>query len=259
MLGVAAVSSPRALADEGGVSFWIPGTYGSLAAVPSQPGWTITTLNYFASVSAGRNVDFEIGGRVVAGLDGKVDAQLLSATYVFATPVLGGQASLGMSGFYGDSSASIFGTLAGPGGAMISGSRSQSVTGFGDLYPVGAIRWNQGVSNFMTYLTGDIPVGLYSSQNLANLGIGHGAINGGGGYTYFNPQTGNELSAVIGATYNFMNESTNYQNGIDGHLDWGASHFLSPNVSFGAVGYVYQQITGAADRATELVRSSRAS
>ena len=96
----------------------------------------------------------------------------------------------------------------------------------------------------MTYLTGDIPVGDYSSQNLANIGIGHAAIDGGGGYTYFNPQTGNELSAVVGVTYNFINPSTNVQSGIDSHLDWGASHFLTPNVSFGAVGYVYQQLTG---------------
>ena len=42
----------------------------------------------------------------------------------------------------------------------------------------------------MTYLTGDIPVGLYSSQNLSNLGIGHGAVDAGGGDTYFDKQTG---------------------------------------------------------------------
>jgi hypothetical protein len=127
---------------------------------------------------------------------------------------------------------------------MISGSREQTTTGFGDLYPQASLRWNQGVNSYMTYLTGDIPVGDYSSQNLANVGIGHGAIDTGGGYTYFNPQTGNEVSAVIGATYNFINPSTNYQSGVDSHLDLAASHFLTPNVSFGAVGYVYQQITG---------------
>jgi hypothetical protein len=27
-------------ADEGGISFWLPGTFGSLAAVPQQPGWS---------------------------------------------------------------------------------------------------------------------------------------------------------------------------------------------------------------------------
>jgi hypothetical protein len=41
-----------------------------------------------------------------------------------------------------------------------------------------------------------------------------------------------------------MNTSTNYQNGIDFHLDWGASQFLSKQLLVGAVGYVYDQVTG---------------
>ena len=49
--------------------------------------------------------------------------------------------------------------------------------------------------------TGDIPVGSYNSSSLANLGVGHSAIDAGGGYTYFNPRTGHE-SAVAGLTYN---------------------------------------------------------
>jgi hypothetical protein len=32
----------------------------------------------------------------------------------------------------------------------------------------------------MVYGAGDIPVGDYSSTNLANIGIGHGAVDGGG-------------------------------------------------------------------------------
>jgi hypothetical protein len=34
--------SQCALADEGGVSFWIPGFFGSLAAAPQQEGWSLT-------------------------------------------------------------------------------------------------------------------------------------------------------------------------------------------------------------------------
>jgi hypothetical protein len=49
---------------------------------------------------------------------------------------------------------------------------------------------------------------------------------------------------VAGFTYNLINTSTNYQNGIDFHLDWGASQFLSKQVLVGAVGYVYDQVTG---------------
>jgi site-specific recombinase XerD len=41
----------------------------------------------------------------------------------------------------------------------------------------------------------------YSPTNLVNFGIGHGAVIAGGGYTYFNPQTGHEFSAVTGFTY----------------------------------------------------------
>jgi hypothetical protein len=39
------VSAPRSvLADEGGVSFWIPGFFGSLAATPQHPGWLVATI-----------------------------------------------------------------------------------------------------------------------------------------------------------------------------------------------------------------------
>jgi hypothetical protein len=50
----------------------------------------------------------------------------------------------------------------------------------------------------MTYVTGNVTVGRYDPTRLANLGLGHNAIDVGGGYTYFNPQTGNEFSAVLG-------------------------------------------------------------
>ena len=45
-----------ALADEGGVSFWLPGIYGSLAAAPQQPGWSFAGVNYFDSVSASGSI-----------------------------------------------------------------------------------------------------------------------------------------------------------------------------------------------------------
>ena len=52
-------------ADEGGVSFWLPGLFGSLAAVPQQPGWSILTIYWHDSVSAGADVgrarEFTIG------------------------------------------------------------------------------------------------------------------------------------------------------------------------------------------------------
>src|SRR6202790_2053564 len=45
--------SQCALADESGVSFWVPGFFGSLAAAPQQPGWSLANIYYHTSVSAG--------------------------------------------------------------------------------------------------------------------------------------------------------------------------------------------------------------
>jgi hypothetical protein len=232
----ALASMPRiASADEGGVSFWLPGAFGSLAAAPQQPGWSLANLYYHTSVSGGGDVALErefelrrvpaglsLSARLSASLGATADLEALIPTYVFATPVLGGQLAASMMGVYGSQSANINGTLSGTVSAgpftvpfMRSDSISGSLTAFGDLYPQATLKWNQGVYNYMIYAMGDIPVGAYDSTRLANIGIGHGALDGGVGYTYFNPQTGKELSAVAGFTYNLTNSATNYQNGVD--------------------------------------------
>jgi hypothetical protein len=237
-------ASPSALADQGGISFWLPGLFGSLAAVPGQPGVSFTTIYIHPAVEAGGQKNFNLGGQIVAGVDGHANLVAFGPTYVFATPVLGGQAAISLFGVGGRDVASISATLTGPLGRTISGSRTDGLTSFGDLLPQGSLKWNQGVHNFMIYAMGDIPVGDYDPTRLANLGLGHGAIDGGGGYTYFNPQTGNELSTVAGFTYNFENTALQYQNGVDLHVDWAASHFLTKQILVGAVGYYFQQITG---------------
>ena len=35
------------------MSFWLPGQFGSLAAVPAQPGWSFANIYYHTDVSAG--------------------------------------------------------------------------------------------------------------------------------------------------------------------------------------------------------------
>jgi hypothetical protein len=196
---------------------------------------------------------------VNANVNANVNLGLVAGTYTFATPVLGGQASATLLASYGSNSTSLagslVGTVTGPGGGTLPFSRfdsiDSSIIGFGDLIPIFQLKWNAGVHNYMTYIAGDIPVGMYQSTRLANLGIGHGTIDAGGGYTYFNPQTGHEFSAVLGFTYNFKNTATQYQNGVDMHLDWGASQFLTKQWQVGLVGYLYQEIgcdSGSGDR-----------
>jgi hypothetical protein len=261
-LVAAACATDKALADEDGVSFWIPGFFGSLAAVPQQPGWSLTSIFYNTNVSASGNAavarEITIGQfnpkiniSVNANVHANAPIGFVAPSYVFATPFLGGQASATLLFGYGNNDTSLNGTVTAssvPPLPPISITRSfalqQDTLGFTDLIPMFADRWNAGVHNYMAYITGDIPVGLYSSSNLANIGIGHGAIDGGVGYTYFDEKTGHEFSAVAGLTGNFENHSTNYTSGIDFHLDWGASQFLSKQVQVGLVGYFYEQLTG---------------
>jgi len=266
-LAVAAACSfaPPASADESGVSFWIPGLFGSLAAVPQQPGWSEASIYYHTSVSADGSVslarEFQIGNIPVnasahasANVNGTGDAGLFIPSYVFATPVLGGQVAASLLAIYGNASAALAGTVAGTVGGVPFGPRfdsiSSSTTGFGDLYPLFEMRWNNGDDNYMAYMAGDVPVGDYSAKSLANIGIGHGAIDSGAGYSYLDQQSGHELSAVLGFTYNLVDPSTQYQNGVDMHLDWAASQFLSKQVMVGVVGYVYDEVScdgGAGD------------
>jgi hypothetical protein len=255
---VAAMLPSASRADEGGVSFWLPGLYGSLAAVPVGPGWSFGSFLYNTNVRAGADVararEITIG-RFNPTLNLNLNASLrndtallwINPSYAFASPVLGGQLAIGIGGFVGYGTTSLSGTLTGslpPFGFVRSDSITDSVTGVGDLYPLISLKWNQGVNNFMIYGAGDIPVGAYNSSSLANLGIGHGAADAGVGYTYLDPTAGHEFSAVAGLTYNLINNSTNYQNGVDFHLDWGASQFLSKQLFVGAVGYLYDQVSG---------------
>jgi hypothetical protein len=255
---VAGMMPGSARADEGGVSFWLPGIYGSLAAAPATPGWSSYNFFYNTNVRAGADVatarEITIGRfnptlnlSLNATLNANVEVLWFDPTYVFASPVLGGQLSVGMGAWLGGASTSLSGTVTAsipPFSFVRSDSIADSVTGVGDLYPQASLRWHQGVNNFMIYGTGDIPVGAYNSTSLANLGIGHGAADAGAGYTYLDQAAGHEFSAVAGFTYNLTNTHTNYQNGIDFHLDWGASQFLSKQLLVGAVGYVYDQVSG---------------
>jgi hypothetical protein len=255
--GVLSATASVALADESGSSFWLPGTYGSLAAVPGTPGWAVASVYYHTSVSAGADVaaarEIQIGRfsptaavNLNASLHASADLAIIVPSYTFATPVFGGQLAVQMGTITGSTTANVNGTLTGslpPFTLLRTDSIGDTTTGFGDLYPLASLKWNMGVNNFMTYVTGDIPVGNYSSASLSNLGLGHGAIDAGGGYTYFNPATGREASAVAGFTYNFLNPTTQYQSGVDFHLDWGVSQFLSKQFFFGLVGYAYDQVS----------------
>ena len=231
IVGIAGGAPQQASADQGGVSFWIPGLFGSLAAVPGQPGFNFASVYYHTSVGASgavaaqkqieigrlpRNANLNVDLNVE--LNARANVVFLVPGYIFETPIFGGQLGVSMAVIPGQQSATLDGALTaslGPLSVTRQGQISDSVSGFADLFPQATLKWNQGVHNWMLYGMTNIPVGTYDSKRLANLGLGHSAVDGGVGYTYFDPAKGHELSVVAGTTYNFTNNDTDYRNGQD--------------------------------------------
>jgi hypothetical protein len=112
--------SKPSLADEGGASMYLSGAFGSLAAIPSEPGWSLALLYYHAKGS--------FGIPSVGYASERSDLGYGVVTYAFATPVLGGQLALSMAGAIGSVQASI---------DAVGGERR---SGYDDLLPTGTLR-----------------------------------------------------------------------------------------------------------------------
>ena len=248
LISISFFSSQSVLADEGGVPFWMSGQYASMAAVPMATGWSLVAMPYVYSGNADKSKSFQHGTSINAGLSARESLVLMQLGYVAEEKILGGQPYLGVGWGPGTNTTTASVSVVNPSTQL---NRSNTSNGSTDIYPLASLTWNQGNNNFKTYVTGDIPVGTYSPTSLAAIGIGHAAIDAGGGYTYLNNTTGLEFSGVLGATYNWMNTQTNYKNGIDSHLDWSVSQFVSQNWQVGIAGYGYYQLTadsGSGDR-----------
>ena len=116
-LHINSLGHPRA--DQGGVGFWLPGTFGSLAATPLQPGLSMSAIYLHSSVSAGGNVaasrtirippnrPVNLSINLDAQIKGTADVVAFGPTYVFATPVFGGQFAVTALGIAGRQQAAI--------------------------------------------------------------------------------------------------------------------------------------------------------
>jgi hypothetical protein len=234
-----------ARADEGGASFWLPGQVASMAAVPPAPGWSLNLMPYYYSGRMEESRVLPQGLILSSGNDTQFALLNMQPGYAPETQFLGGQAFIGLGFGVGNDRTQVD-TVISFGSLDAQSDVSSSVSGGSDLSPYASLAWNDEVHNWMAYFTGNIPAGAYDSRRLANIGLGHAAIDAGGGYTYFSPHSGREFSAVLGFTYNFENPDTDYTSGVDAHLGWDVSQTLSGNWQVGLAGYVYYQLS--ADR-----------
>jgi hypothetical protein len=115
-LGAVALPHGSAKADAGGVGFWLPGSMGSLSAVPGQAGWSFTTVYLHLEANAGSGKELQNNASIVTGLHARADALGFLPAYTFETPVLGGQLTVGAAGVPGNVGVNIGATLTGPRG-----------------------------------------------------------------------------------------------------------------------------------------------
>ena len=180
------------------------------------------------------------GDSVALGLKSRLPL-LAQPTYAPETKLFGGQLAIGVGFGYGKNTTQADVSISSRGTEF---DRSDSVWGLTDLYPVVNLAWASGDNNWMTYLTGDIPVGAYDSKRLSNIGIGHGAIDAGGGYTYLNQQNGREFSAVLGSPTTSRTPARTTRTAST-RTSTGPPPSSCPRTGrSGMVGYVYYQLTG---------------
>jgi len=273
---VAAAATPSPCrGDESGASFWQPGAYDSLAAYPNEPGWSVNIVSLVDQTRAGSSVtaarlmrvgllDPTLAGSVSASSKNFDSLTTITPGYLVETPFSGIKVEFSLSTSVGRSTTHISGMLAASANVSTtfplsadarnvatSFSLGGASTGFGDLSPQVTLYGKNGDHYFMSYATGNIPVGEYQKLALVNLGLGHGAVDGGVGYTYYSYDSGLEFSSVVGLTYNIYNSSTNYRSGVDFHLDSGASKYFNDNFFVGPAGYFYRDIgcdSGSGDK-----------
>ena len=236
----------QANAAEGGYSNYIPGTYGDfgMALAPSET-WTLRNDVY----SYGADIDKSVrSGRVEVGAD--LDFLVNMTTLVYKPELLlfGGQYAAGVLLPFMD--AKVEATLdLGPINAKV----KDSASGLGDIavIPI-ALYWNEGKYHWSFVQLVVTPTGDYDLDNDINTSVNYWSFDTNFALTYFNGETGRDLSFNFGHIYNTENDKTDYQTGQELHLDLVLNQFLSDSFAIGLQGFYLKQITGDDGRGATL-------
>ncbi|WP_239031827.1 SphA family protein [Paroceanicella profunda] len=228
-------------AAEGGVGFYLLGTRSAQAGILPPPGTYLQNDAYFYSGSASAGQDLPLGGRAVADIDATAFIDLITALWVLPETVLGG--NLAVLGTLPVGAQDIDAALAlqggGPGAAV-----SDSVFTVGDPVLGASLGWHAGKLHWTTGVLVNVPLGDYTSGDIANVAFHRWGLDVAGALTWFDPQSGWDLSASAGMTFNGENPDTDYRTGTELHLEGAVTNQITPAFSAGLAGYYYEQVSG---------------
>ncbi len=231
--------SVNAIAAEGGSSLYIPGGAGDiLIALSPEPGLQVANALYTQVANVDRAV---LQGAVDLEIDLTVVLDFFAMSYTFENPVLGGNYTIGAIIPFGY--ASLDASVTGPGGRTVGVSDNSFNLADIAVVPL-QLNWNVGNFPFKIAEAIIAPTGNYDLEDLVNLGRNYWAFDTVGAVTWFNTETGTEMSVAPGIMVNTRNDDTDYRTGEEFHVDFTINQFLSKTFSVGLRGYYYRQLTG---------------
>lgn len=204
-----------ARAEQSGMGHYVPGMYSDFSGVPpSEPGFYM--INYFfdygnGTASASRDLPF--GGVFAAGVTVNVNAY--SPGIIYAYPWQLGNFTFS-SGFYPSwvwQDVKVTASFD-RNHVQISGSRDQSVNGFGDIMfsPVMSM-WTNGDFHVGGMFNIWAPSGAYNAGHLANPGLGYWTFQPMGVFSWLSSKIGTEFTMFPAFAFNSLNHVTDYQSG----------------------------------------------
>ncbi len=217
-----------AIAAEGAASHFLPGTAGDIAlAAPPAPGFLAVNTVWVQSGDTGAAV---LQGQVDLGLDLDLVIDLAAITYTVGAMLPFGHAGLDAR-------------VTGPAGGSIGVSESSFNLSDIALIPL-QVNWQSGDFSFKFAEIVIAPTGAYDLDEAVNLGRNYWSFDTVAAATWFDAETGTEVSVAPGIMVNTRNDATDYKTGAEFHVDFTANQFLSETFAVGLRGYYYRQVTG---------------
>ncbi len=231
-------------AVEGGRSLYLLGKRGPLAGLIPKAGWYITDDVYYYNADTDQKLP--IAGVVGQNVSADVLANILQLTRISETFIGDARLALGVviPYLHSEVAADVSATYKGiPVGATI----SDDTTAFGDPAVAASLGWRHRDGDLFrawnVYGSLFIPVGSYEEGRLANAGANRWGLDIGTGFTLGNVKKGREFSGVLGMTINGENLDTDYQSGLEAHIELTYKQHLASGLSAGLVGYYNYQLT----------------
>jgi hypothetical protein len=235
---VAGLCLPGLTADSFGAESasgaYLLGLRGQGAGLTPPPGIYFSNQTLFYDASTGANISLG-GGEIGVNVEAAPIVDIPTLLWVTPAEVLGG--NLGLTATVPFGKFAIDATV-GPLNV------SDSVFTVGDPSVGAFVGWHSGLMHLQSGVTAFIPIGDYREDAVANVAKHRLAADFYGALTIFDPESGVDLTNIVGVTVNAENQVTDYRTGTELHWEGSLTKKFTDNFSAGVVGYYYNQLTG---------------